>query len=125
MRWTFRRQKRRDVEPGHRAGVASGRRVRVLWPGWEFVGLSLEEEQLREGDVFPRVTLAHGECPGDIRGSHPVGSKPPYGLLPLPVASPGEVGQCCLHHFIRGKTAAREDRGVCPGLRAHRSTSRE
>lgn len=114
-RWTFRRQKRRDMEPGHRAGVASGRRLRVLRPGMGVCGAVLEEEHIREGDVFPRVTLVHSECPGDIRGSHPVGSKPPYGLLPLPVASPGEVGQCCLHHFITGKTAAREDRGFAQG----------
>lgn len=94
------------------------------------MGLSLRRSRCG-GDTFPRVTLAHGELGGvqeTSRGSHQVGNKPSCDLPLSPLASPPpsrEVGQCCLHHFVEGKTAAREDRGLCSGIWAHRGTPQQ
>ena len=54
--------------------------------------------------------------------NHPVIALSPLLVSPLPSR---EVGQCCLHHFVQGKTATREDRGLCSGIWAHRGTPQQ
>lgn len=45
-----------------------------------------------------------------------MGSQPLCGLLSPSGFQPQRVGLCCLPHFVKGRAAAKEVSGVCPGM---------